>query len=158
MSEKTTIFRLSKLPDPELVQASQLGDLPGTDVYYSGRTVVRLIQEAREEERSRQNDEIMRVRESLNLQELKDLADAVHPWSNCNQAWLDHSEDESAAVVGHIDEDGNTYPVATIDCDQYACGEDSIKLARFYAAVTPATVSRLIALIDSGFGVENNDR
>lgn len=91
----------------------------------------------------------------MDLQELKSLADAVHGWSNCNQAWLDHVEDEAAAVVGHIDEDGNTYPVATIDCDQYACGGDSIKLARFYAAANPATVSRLLALIDAGSGVEN---
>ena len=48
----------------------------------------------------------------MELQKLKALAEEVTQWSNCNQAWLDQSEDDPAAVVGHIDDDGNTYPVA----------------------------------------------
>lgn len=63
----------------------------------------------------------------MELKKLKALAEEVKQWKNCNQAWFDQSEDEPAAVVGHIDEDGNTYPVATIDCDQYYAAQDSIK-------------------------------
>lgn len=85
----------------------------------------------------------------MELQKLKALAEEVKQWSNCNQAWLDQSEDDPAAVFGHIDEDGNTYPVATVDCDQYYEGQDSIKLARFYAAANPETVLRLVAMIES---------
>ena len=85
----------------------------------------------------------------MELQELKALAEEVKQWSNCNQAWLDQSEDVPGAVVGHIDEDGNTYQVATIDCDQYYAAQDSIKLARFYAAANPETVLQLIAMIES---------
>lgn len=85
----------------------------------------------------------------MELQKLKALAEEVKQWSNCNDAWLDSSEDEPAAMVGHIDDDGNTYPVATIDCDQYYEAHDSIKLARFYAAANPETVLRLIAMIEA---------
>ena len=85
----------------------------------------------------------------IDTKEIRRLAQAVSEWSNCNQAWLDQSEDDPAAVVGHIDEDGITYPVATIDCDQYYAAQDSIKLARFYAAANPETVLRLIAMIES---------
>lgn len=85
----------------------------------------------------------------MNIKELKDIASDVTGWSNCNQSWLDSSEDEPAAVVGHIDEDGNMYPVTTIDCDQYYAAEDSIKLARFYAAANPAMVLELIGMIET---------
>ena len=64
----------------------------------------------------------------LDLEKMKSAAQSVNGWSNCNQAWLDTSEDESVAVVGHISEDGDTYPVATIDCDQYYAGQDSLPL------------------------------
>lgn len=80
----------------------------------------------------------------MNLEKMKLLAQDVTQWSNCDSAWLDHSEDEPAAVVGHIDEDGGTYPVATIDCDQYYAAADSLKLAKFYAAANPNTVLRLV--------------
>jgi len=83
----------------------------------------------------------------MNLQKLKALAEDVKGWSNCNQAWLDCSEDDTAAVVGHIDEDGYEYPVATVDCDQYDAATDSIKLARFYAAANPETILAMIAAI-----------
>lgn len=80
---------------------------------------------------------------------LKALAEDVTGWSNCNQAWIDNSEDTPAAVVGHIDEDGEAYPVATIDCDQYYAAQDSIKLARFYAAANPSAVLAMIATSDA---------
>ena len=82
------------------------------------------------------------------LQQLKTLAEDVKGWSNCNTAWLDTSEDFPCAVVGHISVDGETYPVAAVDCDQYYAGGDSLKLAKFYAACNPETVLRLIAAIE----------
>ena len=84
----------------------------------------------------------------MNIEELKCIAQDVTGWSNCNQSWLDSSEYDPEPVVGHIDEDGNKYPVATIDCDRYYAAEDSIKLARFYAAANPATVIELISRIE----------
>lgn len=78
------------------------------------------------------------------LKELKRLAEGVTGWSNCNKAWLDTSEDYACAMVGHIAEDGETYPVATIDCDQYYAGGDSMKLAKFYAAANPETVLAMV--------------
>jgi len=80
----------------------------------------------------------------MDLEQLKALAEDVKGWSNCNTAWLDHSEDESASVVGHIDEDGEKYCVTTVDCNQYYKAQDSLKLAKFYAAANPATVLELI--------------
>ena len=80
----------------------------------------------------------------IDTKELRRLAQAVSGWSNCNQAWLDQSEDVPAAVVGHIDEDGNTYPVATIDCDQYYAAHQSLPLAKFYAAANPAAIDELL--------------
>lgn len=94
----------------------------------------------------------------MDIQELKTLAQDVTGWSNCSQAWLDSSEDEPAAVVGHIDDDGNEYAVATVDCDQYYAGGDSIKLARFYAAANPDTVLRLINRIEQLEAKAPNDR
>ena len=81
-------------------------------------------------------------RTDMELQELKALAAAVKDWGNYTDAWLDQSEDEPAAVVGHIDDDGNTYPVATVDCDQYYAAADSLKLAKFYAASPRSTPSK----------------
>lgn len=80
-------------------------------------------------------------------EELRRLAETVAEWSNCNKAWLDTSEDVAAAVVGHIDEDGNTYPVVTVDCELYYSG-DSLALAKFYAAANPATVLSLLDEIE----------
>lgn len=81
------------------------------------------------------------------LGELKRLAEDVTGWSNCNRAWLDDSEDVAAAMVGHLSDDGETYPVATIDCDQYYAAGDSIKLARFYAAANPEMILAMIGMI-----------
>lgn len=79
----------------------------------------------------------------FDISALERAALAVTGWSSCNQAWLDASEDVAAAVVGHIDEEGNAYPVATIDCDQYYSG-DSLPLAKFYAAANPAVALELV--------------
>lgn len=79
------------------------------------------------------------------IKAIKAAADRVKGWSNCDKAWLDTSEDESAAMFGAICEEGVRYPVATVDCDQYMLGEDSLPLAKFYATANPATV---IALCD----------
>ena len=84
----------------------------------------------------------------MDTKKLKMLAQDVTGWANCDKAWLDTSENDPAAVFGHIDEDGNTYPVATIDCDQYYQGQDSIKLAKFYAAANPVAVLNLILRIE----------
>lgn len=80
----------------------------------------------------------------IDTNELRRLAQAVSGWGNCNQAWLDQSEDVQAAVIGHIDEDGNTYPVATIDCDQYYAAHQSLPLAKFYAEANPAAITKLL--------------
>ena len=83
------------------------------------------------------------------MNDLKLLAEAVAGWGNCTEAWLDTSEDDANAVFGHIDEDGNTYPVAVIDCEQYYAGHDSLKLAKFYAAANPTAVLNLITELAS---------
>ena len=81
----------------------------------------------------------------MNINELEELANTVSNWSNCDEAWLDTSEDTPAAVFGSIDEDGETYPVAIVDCEQYFAASDSLKLAKFYAATNPSAISELIA-------------
>jgi hypothetical protein len=83
------------------------------------------------------------------MSDLKLLAEAVAGWGNCTEAWLDTSEDDAAAVVGHIDEDGNTYPVMAINCEQYYADHDSMKLAKFYAAANPNAVLQLVTLIEA---------
>ena len=80
---------------------------------------------------------------------LRRLAQAVIDWGSCNQAWLDQSEDTPAAVVGHINEDGETYPVATIDCDQYSAADQSLPLGKFYAAANPAAISELLDRLEA---------
>jgi len=85
----------------------------------------------------------------IDINELRALTQAVSEWSNCNHAWLDTSEDVAAAVVGHIDESGETYPVATIDCDQYYAAHQSLPLAKFYAAANPATLSELLDRLEA---------
>lgn len=77
--------------------------------------------------------------------ELKRLAESVDGWKNCNKAWIDTSEDEACATVGHIDEDGEKYPLAFIDCNQYFSG-DSMKVAKFYAAAMAAIPALLADL------------
>jgi hypothetical protein len=86
---------------------------------------------------------------TIDTKELRRLAQAVSGWSNCNQAWLDQSEDVPAAAVGQIDEDGNIYPIATIDCDQYYAAHQSLPLAKFYAAANPAVISELLDRLEA---------
>lgn len=48
MNEARMLAELAKLPDAELLQASKITDPLGADVYYSGRTVVKLLADQRE--------------------------------------------------------------------------------------------------------------
>ena len=82
--------------------------------------------------------------EMIDINELRQLAQAVSGWGNCNQAWIDQSEDVPAVVVGHIGEDGETYPVVTIDCDQYYAADQSLPLGKFIAAANPAAINELL--------------
>lgn len=79
-----------------------------------------------------------------NLQTLKVQAESLIGWKNIKDAWLDTSEDSACAVVGHIGDDGELYPVAVVDCDQYDQPLDSMKLAKFYASVNPKAILELI--------------
>lgn len=85
----------------------------------------------------------------IDANELRRLAQAVREWSNCNQAWLDQSEDAPDALVGHIDEDGNTYPVATVDCGQYHAAHQSLPLAKFIAAASPVAITELLDRLET---------
>ena len=82
------------------------------------------------------------------IKEIKAAALAVTGWK-LDHAWLDTSEDESSAVVGHIDEDGNEYAVITVDCDQYFQGQDSLPLAKYYAQANPPAVLELITRLEA---------
>lgn len=82
---------------------------------------------------------------TINLKAIRAAAETVKALGNCNKAWLDTAEDETAAIVGAVCEEGVRYPVATVDCDQYDHGGDSLPLAKFYATANPETV---IALLD----------
>ena len=84
---------------------------------------------------------------TIDIKKLKEAALAIRDWK-LDMAWLDTSEDESAAVVGHIDEEGNEYAVITVDCDQYFQGQDSLPLAKFYAQANPSAVLELIARLE----------
>ena len=79
--------------------------------------------------------------------ELKRLAEKVKGWSSCNAAWSIVDEDDPeylTAAVGAIGEDGEEYPVAIVDCDNYFAGSDSLHLANFYAAANPQAVLEII--------------
>ena len=86
--------------------------------------------------------------EMNDLNKIKAAALAVCSWK-LGTAWLDTSEDESAAVVGHIDEEGNEYPVITVDCDLYFQGQDSMPLAKYYAEANPSAVIELIERLEA---------
>ena len=85
----------------------------------------------------------------IDTKELRRLAQAVIGWGCCNQAWLDQSEDTPAAVVSHINEDGETYPVVAIDCDQYSAAGQSLPLGKFYAAANPAVINELLHRLEA---------
>lgn len=79
--------------------------------------------------------------------ELKRLAEKVKGWSSCNAAWSIVDEDDPeylTAAIGAIGEDGEEYPVAIVDCDNYFAGSDSLHLANFYAAANPQSVLEII--------------
>ena len=85
----------------------------------------------------------------IDINKLRRLVQAVSGWGNCNQAWLDQSEDIPAVVVGHIGEDGETYPVVTIDCDQYSAAGQSLPLGKFYAAANPAVINEILNRLEA---------
>ena len=85
----------------------------------------------------------------IDINELRLLVQAVIGWGCCNQAWLDQSEDTPAVVVGHINEDGETYPVVTIDCDQYSAAGQSLPLGKFYAAANPAVINEILNRLEA---------
>jgi hypothetical protein len=85
----------------------------------------------------------------IDTNELRRLAQAVSGLGNCNQTWLDQSEDIPAVVVGHIGEDGETYPVVTIDCDQYYAADQSLPLGKFYAAANPAVIDEILDRLEA---------
>lgn len=82
--------------------------------------------------------------EQNKARELRALAEAVKQWGSVNQALQLFAEEvpETAAVGAHID--GEFCPVVTVDCDQYYREEDSLKLAKFYAAANPAAILELL--------------
>lgn len=83
------------------------------------------------------------------IEELRQLAEAIKQWGNTDDAWLDEADADGAAVVGHISEDGEHYPTALVDLGQYFEPQDSIKLAKFYAAANPAAILELLAERDA---------
>lgn len=52
-------------------------------------------------------------------------------------------------MVGHINEDGETYPVVTIDCDQYSAAGQSLPLGKFYAAANPAVINEILNRLEA---------
>lgn len=93
----------------------------------------------------------------IDINELRLLVQAVIGWGCCNQAWLDQSEDTPAVVVGHINEDGETYPVVTIDCDQYYAAHHSLPLGKFYAAANPAVINELLDRLEAAESARRDD-
>lgn len=73
---------------------------------------------------------------------LRALAEAVKEWSSTD-VWP-HADCEYTAVLGNIDEDGNQYPIAEINADTYGHDGESLALAKFYGAATPAAVLDLL--------------
>lgn len=85
----------------------------------------------------------------IDINELRRLAQAVIGWGCCNQTWLDQSEYVPAVMVGHINKDGETYPVATINCAPYSAADQSLALGKFYAAANPAAISELLDRLEA---------
>jgi hypothetical protein len=82
----------------------------------------------------------------IDIDKIEAAAKAIKGW-NCNQAWLDTSEDEPAAVVGHISEEGDKYPLMVVDCAQYYADHFSLPVAKFYATANPAAVLEMVSMI-----------
>jgi hypothetical protein len=81
------------------------------------------------------------------IQQLKTLAESCKGWDNLDKCSKSEGSDEDWSV-GACDEDGNFFPVMTIDTDQYDQSGDSVKLAQYYAAANPSAVLELIAEIE----------
>lgn len=81
---------------------------------------------------------------TLDKERLRVLAEAATGWSNCDKVWP-HAEYDEIAVLGATCEDGVQYPVAEVNADTYGEDGDSLKLAEFYAAANPATISALLS-------------
>lgn len=80
----------------------------------------------------------------MSIQQIKEAAFAVFPFSSASSAWEDQLN-AGAAVVGHIDESGNRFDVAVVDLTPYDGFEgDSLALARFYAAANAGAVLKII--------------
>lgn len=84
----------------------------------------------------------------IDTTKLRELAQAVKGWSNCNRFWNDEDHDNGVYIVGNINEDDEKYPLFEIDADRYGTDDESGKLAEFYAAANPATVLALLDELD----------
>lgn len=73
---------------------------------------------------------------------LRALAEAIKGWNSTN-VWP-HEDDEEIAILGHINEDGEKFPVAEINADTYFREGESLALANFYAAANPVAVLGLL--------------
>ncbi|WP_263227103.1 hypothetical protein [Pseudomonas alabamensis] len=74
------------------------------------------------------------------------LASAAEAWHNLTECWPadEADDDEHDWQVGALDEDGNEYPVLTVDTANYDQPADAEKLARYYAAANPKAVLALL--------------
>lgn len=84
-----------------------------------------------------------------NFELIKALSANVKCWRNVNKAWEETEDEVTIAKVGAIDEDGNKYPVITVDCSDYYADDDSIKVAQYIAAVNPETITNIIEYSES---------
>lgn len=81
----------------------------------------------------------------LNKHELRRLAEGTKGWQNLVECWpADQEHSDADWEVGAIDEDGNRYPVISINTQQYDCEDGAEKLARFIAAANPSAVLSLL--------------
>lgn len=84
-----------------------------------------------------------------NFELIKALSANVKGWLNVNQAWEETECEVTIAKVGAIDEDGNKYPVISVNCSDYYADDDSIKVAQYIAAVNPETITNIIEYSES---------
>jgi hypothetical protein len=75
--------------------------------------------------------------------ELKNLAEGMAGWDNLTKCWP-CDENGPDWQVGQVDEEGNRYPVMTIDTEQYDAESHASTLAQYYAAANPVAVLALI--------------
>ena len=75
---------------------------------------------------------------------LKALAENTKGWDKLTECWPS-GESEPDWEVGAVSEDGDRYPVLTVNTDQYDAEHDAVKLAQYYAAANPAAILALLA-------------